>query len=440
MGYSIGMKIAILGYGEQGRSAYEYWNKPGNEITVCDQNESVILPDDVKKQMGPDHLNGLGQFDLIVRSPIVHPSNIVAANLPEILSKVTTVTNEFMKVCPTKNIIGVTGTKGKGTTSTLIAKILEADGKTVHLGGNIGIAPLDLLKNNIKPEDYVVLELANFQLIDLKNSPHIAVCLMVVDEHLDWHKDIEEYITAKQQLFLRQTPDDIAIYYGLNDYSQHIAGVSPGHKLPYMKHPGADVIEGVVTIDGQTICKTEELKLLGKHNWQNVCAAVTAVWQVTQNIEAIYSVLTTFVGLPFRIELRKKIEGMSFYNDSFASQPSATIAAIEAIHEPKVLIIGGQDRMLDLADLAKALQSSKSIRSVILIGESAARTSQTLEKQSFENFELSSVKDMESIVKLAQSKAKKGDAVVLSPGFPSFDMFKNFEDRGNQFNTVVDKL
>src|SRR3990167_6245451 len=159
-------RIAILGYGAQGRSAYEYWNKPENEITVCDQNESVELPADVNKQLGKEYLANLDQFDLIVRSPSVHPHDIAEANSPGVLEKITTVTNEFMKICPTRNIIGVTGTKGKGTTSTLIAKMLEASAgqrrQKVHLGGNIGTPPLDLLKNNIQPSDYVVLELANF--------------------------------------------------------------------------------------------------------------------------------------------------------------------------------------------------------------------------------------------------------------------------------------
>jgi len=210
------MKIAILGYGSQGRAAYEYW-RDGNEITICDGNSKLELPTDVNTQLGADHLKGLERFDLLVRSPIVHPRAIVAANSPDILAKVTTVTNEFLRVCPTKNVIGVTGTKGKGTTSTLIALMLEAAGHRVHLGGNIGIPPLDMLKNDIQPDDWVVLELANFQLIDLQHSPRIAVCLMVVPEHLDWHTDPAEYFAAKTQLFRWQTAEDFAIYFADND-------------------------------------------------------------------------------------------------------------------------------------------------------------------------------------------------------------------------------
>ena len=186
------MKIAILGFGKQGLSAYDYWKGPDNAITICDENEVLELPEGTSGQLGQNYLHELDKFDLIVRSPSVHPKDITVANSPATLDKVTSVTNEFFRVCPSKNIVGVTGTKGKGTTSTLIAKILEADGKKVHIGGNIGTPPLDMLKNGIEPEDWVVLELANFQLIDLNYSPKIAVCLMIAPEHLDWHTDVNE--------------------------------------------------------------------------------------------------------------------------------------------------------------------------------------------------------------------------------------------------------
>jgi UDP-N-acetylmuramoylalanine--D-glutamate ligase len=434
------MKVAILGFGAQGQSAYEYW-RTGNEITVCDQNESLKLPADAQAQLGLSYLHNLERFDLIVRSPSVHPNGITAVNPLGILSKVTTVTNEFFRACPTPNLIGVTGTKGKGTTSTLIAKMLEAAGKRVHLGGNIGTPPLDLLKNKIQADDWVVLELANFQLIDLKYSPHIAVCLMVVPEHLDWHADTEEYYNAKTQLFRHQTSADIAIYYDKNEASKRIASTSKGWKVPYMAFPGGTVNDGKVMIDDQTICQTAELKLPGQHNWQNACAAVTAVWKVTQDIEAIRQVLTTFAGLPYRIEFRREVGGIRYYNDSFASAPPAPLAAIEAISGKKVVIIGGHDRGLDLTELAQSLVDlNAQLRKVLLIGASAARTAKAFQEHGFTNFTVSTANDMTAIVKEATAQAQTGDAVVLSPGFPSFDMFKNFEDRGQQFNQVVEKL
>ncbi len=434
------MKVAILGYGEQGRSAYEYWRR-GNEITVCDENEELAAPDGIQSQLGLSYLKELDGFDLIVRSPSIYPRDIADANSPAILDKVTTVTNEFFRVCPSRNVIGVTGTKGKGTTSTLIAKMLEADGRRVHLGGNIGTPPLDLLKAGIEPEDWVVLELANFQLIDLKYSPPIAVCLMVVPEHLDWHGDEDEYFGAKSQLFRHQAPDGIAVYYAADPTSERIASASPGTKIPYLASPGAVVDNSSISIDGQTICRTNELKLLGRHNWQNACAAVTAVWQVTHNAEALRSVLTSFSGLPYRIEFRREQGGVRYYNDSFAATPHAPVAAIEAIPGKKVVIIGGFDRGLDLNDLAAALHRLQhQIRRVLLVGASAARTAVALKQHGFTNITLSNTDKMDTIVAEATGMAEEGDAVVLSPGFPSFDMFKNFEDRGRQFNEAVDKL
>lgn len=437
------MKIAILGYAGQGQSSFEYWNRDGNELTICDQSTDIAVPDGAKAQLGEDYLKNLDQFDLLVRTPILHPGAITTANpeSPDILDKVTTNTNEFFVSSPSKNIIGVTGTKGKGTTSTLVAKMLEAAGKKVHLGGNIGIPPLELLKDNIQPDDWVVLELANFQLIDLKYSPHIAVVLMVEPEHLDWHEDIEEYIAAKQQLFIHQEPEDIAVFYAKNDISVSVADASVGTQIPYFKAPGAEVKDGVVTIAGQTICKTDELKLLGTHNWQNVCAAITAVWQVSQDIQALRQALTTFSGLPFRIEFRKAVNGVRYYNDSFATGQGAMIAALEAIHEPKVMIVGGYDRMLDLTHFGEALKENEtSIRKVVLIGAAAERAADVLKEHGFTNYVLCDAKTMPEIVAAASAEAQSGDAVVLSPAFASFDMFKNFEERGKAFNEAVEAL
>lgn len=430
------MKIAILGYGAQGRAAYDYWRE-GNEITVCD-SRVVEVPTGVQTRFGEDHLRGLDGFELIVRSPIVHPRDITAANSPAILDKVTTVTNEFFRVCPTKNIIGVTGTKGKGTTSTLIAKMLEADGKRVHVGGNIGTPPLDLLKDGIEPGDYVVLELANFQLIDIKYSPPLAVCLMVEPEHLDWHVDHDEYYTAKQQLFKHQTSEGVAIYYAENEVSKKIASVSPGRLLPYYAAPGAVVQDGKIMIGGQAICETGEIKLLGKHNWQNACAAITAVWQVSQNIEALRSVLTSFSGLEHRLEFVSELRGVKYYNDSFGTTPGTAIVAIQAFEEPKVVILGGSDKGADYKKLAKVITGSN-IRKVLLIGEQAKRIQVALQGAGFQNF-MPGGGDIQEIVSTAAAQAQPGDVVLLSTACASFDMFENYKDRGEKFKQAVQEL
>jgi UDP-N-acetylmuramoylalanine--D-glutamate ligase len=435
------LRIAIAGFGIEGKSSLAYFKNLGHDVVVVDENTQLELPMDAEKVLGENAFKDLGSFDLVVRSSGLKPSKLLENN-PGLESKITTQLNEFLKVCPSKNIIGVTGTKGKGTTSTLIANMLEASGKSVKLGGNIGVAMLSMLED-ISPETYVVLELSSFQLSDLvEAAPHTAVCLMIAEEHLDWHGDLDSYIAAKANLFSHQSEEDIAIFYADNDLSKRIAEQSPGSKVPYFAPPGAYVKDGQVMIEDQVICETSELKLLGRHNWQNVCAAVTAVWQYDKNIETIRQVLINFSGLTHRLEFIREVEGIKYYNDSYASQLKATEAATMAIPEPKVLIVGGFDRMLDLASFSNFLSDNQgSIRKLLLIGASAHRLSEALGNAGFNNFVLASdLKSMSDIVGRAKELAEPGDAVVLSPGFASFDMFKNFEDRGNQFKEIVNSL
>ena len=431
-------KVAIVGYGIEGRSALPYWLEKGADVTVCDQNEHVDVPEGIKTQLGSHYLDNLDRFDVIVRTVGMHPKVIWEKN-PTVRDKITTNLDEFLRVCPTKNIIGVTGTKGKGTTSTLILKMLEAAGKHAFLGGNYGVPAFSFLPQLTK-DSWVVLELSSYMLFDIKHSPHIAVCLMVQPEHLDWHGDENDYFRAKSNLFAHQNEDDIAIYYADNVTSHKIASSSPGRKITYYAEPGAYVKGDRIMIDETVLCTTSELKLLGKHNWQNVCAAVTAFWQVAQMPDAIRSVLTSFTGLPHRLELVREVDGLRYYNDSFGSDPYATMAAIDAIPGRKVAIVGGYERMIPLAEFAKHVKESKELRSLLLIGQSAARVAEALQKVGYGNFRVTTSRTMPEIIAEAAELAQKGDAVVLSPGFASFDMFKNFEERGLAFKQAVNNL
>ncbi len=431
------MTVAIVGYATEGIVSARYWHDQGHDITVCDQDSDLDIPAEFHQKTGAGYIDGLDVFDIVVRSAGIHPRVLLKKN-PEIESKITTNVEEFMRVCPSRNIIGVTGTKGKGTTSTLIAKMLQAAGKTTHLGGNIGIAALELLPA-IKADDWVVLELSSFQLEDFKGpAPHIAVCLMVVPEHLNWHASMQEYITAKSHLFAPQMPSDIAIYYGHNDISKTIASVGQGRKMPYCAQPGADVVEDFVKIDGKQICHVSELKLLGKHIWQNVCAAVTAAWQVTQDIAAIKSVLTSFGGLEHRIEFTRELDNVRYYDDSFATTPETAIAAIEAFEQPKVLILGGSDKGIPLDPIADVV-AKKNVRHVIAIGDTATVIAEQLRAQGFENITLG-LQSMPEIVHEAQQHAQSGDVVLLSTGCASFGLFQDYKDRGNQFKSAVQAL
>ncbi|HSW66223.1 MAG TPA: UDP-N-acetylmuramoyl-L-alanine--D-glutamate ligase [Bacillota bacterium] len=434
------MKVAIVGYGLEGRSALRYWQQQGADILVCDRNEKIEVPPGVKSQLGPDHMKNLDGYDVIMRTAGLHPKHILAEN-PGVEDKITTTVDEFIRVSPTRNLIGVTGTKGKGTTCMLIKTMLEAAGKQTFIGGNYGISPFDFL-DQLTPDSWVVLEFSSYMLYDIHRSTHIAVCLVMHPEHLDWHGDVQDYYRAKQNLFAHQSENDVAIYYADNLVSHKIASASPGDKIAYFDEPGAYVTEGGdIMIDQTVLCKTSELKLLGKHNWQNVCAAVTAVWQVAQVPDAIRGVLTTFAGLPHRLEMVREVEGVQYYNDSFASDPYAAEAAIEAIPGKKLLITGGWDeRQLPLDNYAEVIAKNKDVQGVLLIGASAERLGAALKKAGYTSFFISPARTMPEIVMEAQSHAKKGYSVVLSPGFPSFDMFKNFEERGLQFKEAVHNL
>jgi len=430
------MRVAIVGYGVEGKSAAKYWRARGADITICDQN-ATLETDGFRAQLGDGYLQDLDRFNLIVRTAGMNPEIILRSN-PNVGPKMTTLMNEFLRVCPTKNVIGITGTKGKGTTTTLVTRMLKAAGKEVFWGGNIGVPPFDFLRD-LTPESWVILELSSFQLYDVRHSPHIGVCLMVVPEHLNWHRDMGDYLQAKAQLFKHQTRRDIAIYFADNELSHQIASQSPGKKIPYFASPGAYVQDGFITIDDQQICHVDEVKLLGEFNWQNACAAVTAVWQVIKDTNAIKAVLTTFSGLPHRLELIREVGGVGYYDDSFGTTPETAIAAIEAFKRPKVLILGGSDKGVSFKGLAHAIASDETVRHVVLIGETASAIEEALRAEGFENFSLGGAA-MRVIVKAAQAQASKGDVVLLSPGCASFGLFKNYKDRGEQFKLAVGAL
>lgn len=436
------MNVAIIGFATEGRASASYFHRLGHEVTVCDIDPSLDVPKEYASQLGDDYLLKLDKFDVVVRSAGIKPSTILAKN-PGISEKITTAIDAFIAAAPTKNIIGITGTKGKGTTSTLTAKMLEASGKKVWLGGNIGLSPLSFI-DKIKPSDWVVLELSSFQLSDIKHSPRIAVCLMVVPEHLNWHDDMEDYTAAKARLFAEQTSADIAIYFSENEQSTAIASNGRGQKIPYYASPGAWVNGNMITVAGEEICTTDELKLLGKHNWQNACAAVTAVWralsptkpyEIQNTISAIRSVLTTFSGLEHRLELVRELGGVKYYDDSFGTTPETAIVAMEAFDQPKVVILGGSDKGASYDELARAV-ASNNVRTALLIGDQAEYIKKALESASYHDHTPGG-QNMSEIINTARNIAKPGDIVLLSTGCASFGMFQNYKDRGNQFKQVV---
>jgi UDP-N-acetylmuramoylalanine--D-glutamate ligase len=433
------MKVAILGFGKQGYSSYHYFKDSGAAITIHDADKDTKVPDGAASVLGEHYLENLGSYDVLVRSPGIHPNEIVAKNSLSILSKVTSNTNEFFKVCPTKHIIGVTGTKGKGTTTSLIAKLLEADKKTVHVGGNIGTPPLELLNQNIQENDWVVLELGNTQLIDLRYSPAIAVCLMIVPEHLDWHTDLQEYYDAKKNICSHQTPNDKVIFYSKNVVSTEIAETSIGAKIPFLQKPGARTEGDAIIINEQDIiCPISAVSLKGAHNLQNVCAALTAAWDLIENKDTVEGVLKNYTGLPHRLEAIRKVNGITYVDDSFGTTPETAIVALEAYSEPKILILGGSDKGADYTELANTVKQNN-VKKVVLIGAMANKIQQELTLVNFYDYVMGG-DTMKEIIATCNKYAASGDVILLSTGCASFGMFKNYEDRGQQFSQVVQSL
>lgn len=433
------MKIAIAGFGVEGQSNYAYWAQdPANEIAIVDERaEADIpnLPENVPVLTGASIFSELQDFDMVVRTAGLAPRKI-ATN-----GKVWSATNEFFAKCPA-TIIGVTGSKGKGTTSSLIASILEAADKKVWLVGNIGIAALDVL-SQIRPDDIVVYELSSFQLWDLERSPQVAVVLMIEQEHLDVHRDMDEYIEAKAQITRWQTEDDLLIFNGSNEYSTRIADGSKARKISFPSSNEAHVqsYDDLFMYGTQPICKTSELRIPGEHNIGNAVAAIDAVWPFTQDIEAIKNGLNNFKGLPHRLAYVATVNDVEYYDDSIATTPGSAIAALQAFwNKPKVLILGGSYKGSDFSELARGLADQKQPTRAILIGVEAARIAEALDGVGYGNYEIMEDATAEKFTRRAAELAEPGSVVLLSPAAASFGLFKNYADRGEQFIAAVHQL
>jgi len=448
------MKIGIVGWGIEGQSAYRYFG-PEHEYLIVNEHPRDDFPpqsDKVKIQFIAEekppgitsnvtdlsYLEGIEKCDKIIYS-VTSVKNLEQefGDNKDFWRKANSVWHIFFEEVKTKNLIGVTGTKGKGTTSTLIYEMLKASGKTAYLAGNIGISVLDIL-GDVQKDDWVVLEMTNYQLYRFPYSPHVAVSLMITKEHQDWHTDMDEYIAAKTNLFAHQKKDDIAIYFADNEPSQEIAGASPGIKIPYFASPGAVVKdEGVIVVgDPETeVIKTEDIKLIGDHNLQNVCAAVTTVWQIAPDLEAIRKVLVSFGGLPHRLELVREVDDVGYYDDSFGTNPETAIVAMEALVQPIILIAGGYDRGISMEPLVDAILEDR-VKHVIAIGQTGSKIVGLLKEKGFKNV-TTGLNTMAEIVQTAKKVSEPGDVVLLSPAAASFDMFKNFEVRGNEFKKTV---
>lgn len=440
------MKVAIAGYGVEGKASFTYWCTLGADVVIADERGEISdAPEDAALILGTDAFSKLEDVDVIVRSPSVAPNKLPYGD------KVWSATNELFAKCPAP-IIGVTGTKGKGTTCSLIVSMLRSAGKTVHLVGNIGTPALEALPT-ITNEDVVVYELSSFQLWDIKKSPHIAVVLGIEPDHLDIHEDFDEYLTAKANIRRYQGQDEVCYYHPTNEFSHQIAmaGEWPEDEeeqkiwqdqaFRYATTEAVYVQDGNFMMHGSIICSTSAVQLPGDFNIENACAAISAARSFTVDNDAVESGLRAFTGLPHRLKFVAEKNGVKYYDDNYSSAPSATIAAIHAFTEPEVLILGGYDKKINLSNLAIELSHQRNLKHVVLIGQTGPQLQELLQANGYDKVSLlDNHPSMQVIVRTAYENASPGDIIIMSPACASFDMFTNFTDRGNQFIKAVETL
>ena len=426
LSYLKSKKILIVGKGIEGNAALKYLknNLVDTAINIVDQKD------------GENYLDKQKDYDIIIKSPGVKPELIT---IPY-----TTATNIFLSNAKGK-VIGITGTKGKSTTATLIYKMLKKQSLNVYLGGNIGQSPLDFI-GNLNDNSWTVLEMSSYQLNDLKMSPHIAVVLMITSEHLDYHKAQENYINAKRNILKFQTSQDFAVinkdYPTSNESDIHTLAKVFRTSREREVGNGCFVNEKSIWVsrDGKAekIIDIEKIKLLGRHNLENVCAANCAAILAGVSVKNIAKVLEEFGGLEHRLEFVGEKNGTLFYNDSLATVPEATIQALETLPETETLIAGGYDRGLDYSSLAQYLNKGQ-IKTLILFPPTGDRIwkaicNATSESNRPEKFD---VRTMEQAVGIAVAETLPGKICLLSPASASFGIFKDYKDRGEQFKNAV---
>lgn len=460
--------VAVIGYGMEGKAVAQYLSDRGISPVVFDEKEFSALSHEDQEHIrqkgwngvfGPDCLKELRGYDVAFRSPGISLSK------PEIQKSiseglvVTSQTKWFFEHCPAR-VVGVTGTKGKGTTSTLIARMLESVAQSgkgvgkVFLTGNIGaVQPLEIV-DTLQESDIVVFELSSFQLQDLHVSPHIGVVLMVTQEHLDYHADVEEYRQAKESIVAFQKESDFALIN--EDFSASVAIGQKGAGTKYFFSRHKKLSAGCY-IDGDTLVVKDvqgksfefsvgDVHLRGKHNLENICAATLAATIVGVPWRNIEDVAKNFKGLEHRLEFVAAKNGVSFYNDSFSTTPETAIAAIRSFSEPLIVLLGGSSKNADFTELVDTLNETVNVKSVVLIGEEGKRIHEIIERANEgggePHFKIIVGSDDFTKVMNEQvfAEAKPGDVVLLSPACASFGMFKNYKDRGARFKELVTKL
>ncbi|MGE5392903.1 MAG: UDP-N-acetylmuramoyl-L-alanine--D-glutamate ligase [Candidatus Saccharibacteria bacterium] len=423
------LRIAILGLGREGSSILNFLKDKGitPEIALdrCKPHEEIertFLDKGVRVRYGDDYLDDLDGYDLIFRSPGIprlHPKLLAVKDQ----AKISSSTRLFFDLCPCR-IIGVTGTKGKTTTSTLIYEIIRSSGRHVLLGGNVGEPALNLLEG-LDGESLAVLEMSSFQLQDMTVSPHIAVLLNVTHDHIDLHHSFkaashdsyEEYVAAKQQIIAHQKPEDFAV-------------LSEALPATYQK-----IGAGRKIIARQSDAKAFSTKLIGEHNLANIAAAaaVAAILEIPESM--VKDAIGNFEPVQHRLKIVSAARGVTYVDDSASTDIDSSMAAIDAFPGRIIIILGGSDKNLDYGPLGKKIVSENKVKGVIAVGQVGPLIIDSL--KGYQGKILTGAKSMREIVDQANSLAESGDIVLLSPAAASFDMFKDAKDRGDQFIKLV---
>lgn len=448
-------KVAIIGLGVSNIPLLKYMHDVEANVTLFD-NRNI---DDIPKELvdtiisygmefsfGPNNLSKLVNFDIIFRSPSCLPT------IPELQAEaergaiVTSEIEMLMEMCPGL-IIGVTGSDGKTTTTTLIYKIMKAGGYNCYLGGNIG-TPLFTKLPEMRPEDVVILELSSFQLMGMKISPKISVITNVTPNHLNIHSSLEEYIEAKKNIFKYQNEDGILVLNYDNEVTRECMKEAVGKVIFFSSKNRLE--DGVIVDDGiikeckdklrKHVLNTKDVQLRGTHNYENIATALAATRDLVPT-EVAVKAICEFTGVEHRLELIREINGVKWYNDSVSSSPTRTIAGLNSYDEDIILIAGGYDKNLDYTPIAKPIVDK--VKALILIGDTSTKifdaVKAELEIQN-KTMPIYVCEEFSQTVTIAHKIAKPGQIVLFSPASASFDLFKNFADRGEKFKALVNGI
>ncbi len=440
-----GKKIAVLGLGVSNRPLVRLLLAAGCDVTGCDRTPREKLDAEVLElekagcvlSLGDGYLDNI-DAEIVFRTPGMHPGNPALVQLRQKGAKITSEMEVFFGVCPCR-LIAVTGSDGKTTTTTLISEMLKAQGYTVWLGGNIG-TPLLPLCPNMQENDFAVVELSSFQLMDMTRSPQRAVVTNLAPNHLDVHKDMDEYVDAKKNIFRFQKDTDLLVLNADNAITDGFTGNGITRKFSRLGQGDACIQNGVICCDGREILDTKDILLPGVHNIENYMAAALAVQGLVED-ETIRYVARNFGGVEHRIELVRIKDGVRFYNDSIASSPSRTIAGLRSFHEKVLLIAGGYDKHIPYDVLGPEI--CKHVKKLYVNGATADQIRAAVEKAAEYtpgNPEIVDCGDFETAVRAAAADAVSGDVVLMSPASAAFDQFKNFMVRGDFYKKLVKEL